>query len=230
MTAPARRRRRERTHPARAAVAGLLTALAAGACDDQIKHIEQRTPLFNTMSWQRSVEAYEERAQLPVPGTMPINGQRTYDLIAADTMLTNPVAGSAADLARGEELFGQFCTPCHGVTGVGDGPVVGQNRIPAIPLLNIRGELTRGYSDGYIWGMITNGRGLMPSYPRIPAMDRWYLVAYVRQLQAVALEEEAAAAEAAAAEAAAAEAAAAEAETADTPPADGNAGNSGGLR
>ena len=61
--------------------------------------------------------------------------------------------------------------------------------------------------------MIGNGRGLMPAYRRIPAMDRWYLVAYVRQLQAEAMAEEAAAAEAeaAAAEAAAAEAAAAEA-------------------
>lgn len=224
MTGAATRRRRD-GHPARLAVAGLLAALAGGACDDQIKHIEQRTPLFNTMSWQRSVEAYEERARLPVPGTMPIDGQRTYDLVAADTMLSSPLA--EADPARGEELFGQFCTPCHGVTGVGDGPVVGQNRIPAIPLLNIRGELTRGYSDGYIWGMITNGRGLMPSYPRIPAMDRWHLVAHVRRLQAEALAEEAAAAEA---EAAAAEAAAATEETPATGD-DGNTdGNAGGVR
>ena len=203
----------------RGAVVVLLAAFAAGACDDQIKHIEKRTPLFSTMSWQRSVEAFEEQARLPVPGTMPIDGQRTYDLLAADTMMSSPIAGTEADLARGEELFGQFCTPCHGVTGVGDGPVVGQNRIPAIPLLNIRGELTRGYTDGYIWGLITNGRGLMPAYPRIPAMDRWYLVAHVRRLQAEAVAEEAAAA---AAEAAAAEAAE------ETPGETGGTGSTGG--
>ena len=40
-----------------------------------------------------------------------------------------------------------------------------------------------GYSDGYLWGMIANGRGLMPSYRRIPTYDRWQIVAYVRQLQ-----------------------------------------------
>ena len=205
----------------RGAVVVLLAAFAAGACDDQIKHIEKRTPLFSTMSWQRSVEAFEEQARLPVPGTMPINGQRTYDLLAADTMMSSPIAGTEADLARGEELFGQFCTPCHGVTGVGDGPVVGQNRIPAIPLLNIRGELTRGYTDGYIWGIITNGRGLMPAYPRIPAMDRWYLVAHVRRLQAEAEAEEAAAA--------AAEAAAA-GETEETPGETGGTGSTGGGR
>lgn len=200
---------------ARAAATVVLAAFALGACDDQIKHLEQRTPFFNTMSWQPSVEAFEERARLPVPGTMPIDGERTYDLMAADTMLVSPISGTEADLARGAELYSQFCTPCHGVTGAGDGSVVGQNRIPDIPLLNIRGELTRGYTDGYIWGMIGNGRGLMPPYRRIPAMDRWYLVAHVRQLQAEAMAEEAEAAEAAAAEAAA-EAAAAEAAAADT--------------
>lgn len=197
----------------RAAAAVVLAALSLGACDDQIKHLEQRTPLFNTMSWQPSVEAFEERTPLPVPGTMPIDGERTYDLLAADSMLASPISGTEADLARGAELYRQFCTPCHGVTGAGDGSVVGQNRIPNIPLLNIRGELTRGYTDGYIWGMIANGRGLMPAYRRIPAMDRWYLVAYVRQLQAEAMAEEAAAAEA---EAAATEAAA-ESAGAETP-------------
>ena len=197
----------------RATVAVLLTALVAGACDDQIKHLEQRTPFFNTMSWQPSVEAFEERARTPVPGTMPIDGEPTYDLMAADSMLVSPISGTEADLARGAELYRQFCTPCHGVTGAGDGSVVGQNRIPNIPLLNIRGELTRGYTDGYIWGMIANGRGLMPPYRRIPAMDRWYLVAYVRQLQAEAMAEEVAAAEA---EAAAAEAAEGEAATGET--------------
>ncbi|WP_419160885.1 c-type cytochrome [Candidatus Palauibacter sp.] len=202
---------------ARAAAAVLLTALAAGACDDQIKHIEQRTPLFSTMSWQPSIEAFEERARMPVPGTMPIDGERTYDLLAADSMLSSPIAGTGADLARGEELFGQFCTPCHGPAGAGDGSVVGLNRIPDIPLLNIRGELTRGYTDGYIWGLITNGRGLMPAYPRIPAEDRWVLVAHVRRLQAEAMAEEAAAEEAAAAAAAAAEAEAAADSATETP-------------
>lgn len=206
-----------------AAAAAVLAAVALGACDDQIKHLEQRTPFFNTMSWQPSVEAFEEVARAPVPGTMPIDGERTYDLMAADTLLVSPLAGTEADLARGAELYSQFCTPCHGVTGVGDGSVVGQNRIPAIPLLNIRGELTRGYTDGYIWGMIANGRGLMPPYRRIPAMDRWYLVAYVRQLQAEAMAEEA---EAAAAEAAAAEAAA----EAETVPEGNDASGTGGSR
>ncbi len=38
-------------------------------------------------------------------------------------------------------------------------------------------------TDGYIWGMIRNGRGLMPTYNRIEELDRWDVVNYVRGLQ-----------------------------------------------
>ncbi len=166
----------------RAAAMAATVVVVLGACDDQIK----RVPIFKTMSWQVSVEAYEPDSTLRtrVPGTMPIDGQRTYDLLSADAALSSPIAGAPAELARGAELFGQFCTPCHGPAGAGDGLVVGPNRIPDIPLLNLHSELARSYSDGYIWGLITNGRGLMPSYRRIPALDRWYIVSHVRQLQA----------------------------------------------
>jgi hypothetical protein len=49
-----------------------------------------------------------------------------------------------------------------------------------IALVNDR---ARGLSDGYIWGMIRNGRGLMPSYNRIEERERWDVVNYLRGLQ-----------------------------------------------
>lgn len=157
----------------------VAAAFALGACDDQIKYVE----VFSTMSTQPSVEAYEAAERRRVPGTMSIDAHREYTLFEADTMMVNPTSGSAAELAQGEEIFDVFCTPCHGAAGQGDGPVVGPNRIPPMPLLNITSDITRGYTDGYIWGMVTNGRGLMPSYRRIPADERWLVVNYVRQLQ-----------------------------------------------
>ena len=42
---------------------------------------------------------------------------------------------------------------------------------------------TKDRTDGYIFGMIRNGRGLMPTYNRIEEMDRWDVVNYVRALQ-----------------------------------------------
>ena len=163
----------------RACALALLITTALSGCDDQIK----RVPIFKTMSWQSSVEAFEEAPRTRVSGTMPIDGERTYDLLMADSVLMSPISGTEPELALGAELFQQFCAPCHGSSGAGDGSVVGPNRIPDIPLLNLRSVLTRSYSDGYLWGMITNGRGLMPSYRRIPAHERWYIVAYLRQLQ-----------------------------------------------
>ena len=155
----------------------IAAALALGACDDQIKYV----PVFSTMSTQPSVEAYETEGLPRVPGTMSIDAHREYTLFEADSMLANPTSGAAGE--RGAELYRQFCTPCHGSAGLGDGPIVGPNRLPPLPTLNITSDLTRGYSDGYIWGMITNGRGVMPSYRRIPADERWLVVNYVRQLQ-----------------------------------------------
>jgi hypothetical protein len=38
-------------------------------------------------------------------------------------------------------------------------------------------------TDGYIFGMIRNGRGNMPPYNRIEEKDRWDVVNYVRGLQ-----------------------------------------------
>jgi mono/diheme cytochrome c family protein len=135
------------------------------------------------MAQQVSVEAGEEAPRTAVPGTMPIDGERACGLLEADSMLVSPIDWDSTELALGEERFAQFCTPCHGTAGRGDGPVIGPNRIPQLPTLDLMTDRAMGYSDGYLWGMIANGRGLMPSYRRIPTYERWQIVAFVRQLQ-----------------------------------------------
>jgi len=162
-----------------AALAILVAAGLTSACDDQVKYV----PWFETMTTQPSVETYEAEPLAPVAGTVPAGSARHLDLLAADTLLTNPLDGTAEDLERGEILFLQFCVMCHGETGVGDGPVVGPNRLPPLPTLDLLSERALDLSDGYIYGMISNGRGVMPSYRRVQHDDRWYLVEYVRKLQ-----------------------------------------------
>ncbi len=115
-------------------------------------------------------------------GTMPIDGARSLGLLEAEA-LVSPLTRTANELARGRTRFGQFCAPCHGPAGRGDGSVVGPNRFPPIPTLNLYSPTAVSYSDGYLWGIITNGRGLMPSYRRIPSDDRWAIVLWVRELQ-----------------------------------------------
>jgi mono/diheme cytochrome c family protein len=166
----------------RPALAAGLLALAATGCDDQVKHV----PWFETMTRQPSLETYDTEPALPVSGTVPVGAARHLDLLAADTLLQNPFSGTAEELEEGRILYHQFCIMCHGETGAGDGPVVGPNRLPPLPTLNLLSERANGLSDGYIYGMIANGRGVMPSYRRVPHEDRWYLVEYVRELQAQA--------------------------------------------
>ncbi|MFQ5679985.1 MAG: c-type cytochrome [Gemmatimonadota bacterium] len=176
------RRRRIRRRIVALVVGDLLAAGVAG-CDNQLKYV----PWFSSMSRQPAVETFEEPPRPPVEGTVPVDGHRTYTLVEADTALFNPLRATAENVSRGQTLFGQFCTPCHGTSGRGDGPVILSERrprgIPGTPAMNLHSETARDRSDGYIWGVIAEGRGLMPSYRRIPPGERWHLVLYVRHLQ-----------------------------------------------
>lgn len=158
------------------------TALLVG-CDDQLKYV----PWFETMSQQPAIETFEEAPRTLPAGVVAIEAAPTYGLLEADTALSNPLRATSENVARGRELFRQFCTPCHGVSGQGDGPVVMSEErprgIPYTPAMDLHSEAARARSDGYVWGMITDGRGLMPAYGRIPSADRWYIVLYARHLQ-----------------------------------------------
>lgn len=100
---------------------------------------------------------------------------------AVDSMsgLANPVAADERSLRNGRKYYSINCAVCHGDTGAGDGPAT-KYGMAAISLVT---STTQGRTDGYIWGMIRNGRGIMPTYNRIEEMDRWDVVNYVRGLQ-----------------------------------------------
>lgn len=157
-----------------------LLPIGFGACDDQVK----RVPWFKTMTEQVAVQTYEGQPSAAPEGTVSVGQGPAYTLAEADTMLTNPTAPSDEGLAAGMVSYREFCLPCHGESGAGDGPVVGPNRLPPLPTLNLLSERAVGLSGGYMWGMMENGRGVMPSYRRIPRDERWLIVNYVRSLQA----------------------------------------------
>jgi mono/diheme cytochrome c family protein len=93
--------------------------------------------------------------------------------------LKNPIPPDARSLANGHKYFAINCSVCHGYTGAGDGVAVKYGMIP-MPLIS---DQAKSLSDGYIFGMIRNGRGVMPTYNRIEEPDRWDIVNYVRALQ-----------------------------------------------
>ena len=157
--------------------------------------------MFTTFTRQPKVEPWDSNGHaslagdslLPYPGnptsSVPVNGSRvpgyavSYQALPAtvDSMsgLQNPTPPSEASLLNGRKYFAINCAVCHGDRGAGDGPAT-KFGMPGINLLT---PVTQNRTDGYIWGMIRNGRGLMPTYDRIEDLDRWDVVNYLRGLQ-----------------------------------------------
>ena len=87
-------------------------------------------------------------------------------------------------LARGGERYAIYCVPCHADDGSGQSMLRERSGV-ATPDLNQ--PRLRAESDGYLYDVIANGFGLMPSYRyQVPTRDRWAIVAHVRRLQAEA--------------------------------------------
>jgi mono/diheme cytochrome c family protein len=132
---------------------------------------------FSTMSRTPSIQPYEVEPLLPPERSVALDGMGEFNLATADE-LVNPTPSSVASTANGEASFRDFCIVCHGEGGRGGGPMEGQ--YPAIPTLTT-GRLD-DFSDGYLFALITQGRGLMPGYSRIQQGTRWDLVNYLRSL------------------------------------------------
>ena len=120
---------------------------------------------------------------VPINGTAVAGFQVSYTPLPGtiDSMssIANPTPVSDSSLLNGRKYFQINCSPCHGVKAMGDGPAT-QFGMPGI---NLTGDVTKARTDGYIFGMIRNGRGLMPPYNRIEEKDRWDVVNYLRALQ-----------------------------------------------
>jgi mono/diheme cytochrome c family protein len=108
-----------------------------------------------------------------------VSGARMPGTVDSMSALRNPTAPNEASLINGRKYYAINCAVCHGDAGAGDGPVTKFN----LPVPSLLTESARTKTDGYLYGIIRNGRGLMPTYNRIESMDRWDVVNYVRGLQ-----------------------------------------------
>lgn len=95
--------------------------------------------------------------------------------------IANPVPADERSLVNGRKYYQINCAVCHGDLGDGNGMVKQVTGIGFV--LPLTSDRAKGYADGYIWGMMRNGRGLMPSMNRIEERERWDVVNYVRGLQ-----------------------------------------------
>lgn len=172
-------------------VAVAALALATGGCTD-LDLALGKIPVFSTIRTAPSFAPYTAPRNPPantVPFESPLGAPLEPALAPTDPALRefgdrvkNPFPMSEEVLKAGEAAYHTYCYVCHGEQGQGNGPAVGPNRFPFAPSLVTAPATTR--SDGYIYGIIRVGRGLMPAYgARIAHDDRWFIVNYVRHLQ-----------------------------------------------
>ena len=96
------------------------------------------------------------------------------------TDLQNPTRRDVLSVGRGEAIFHDRCSACHGAQGHGGGPV--SKFFPPAPDLAYAAVKMR--SDGYIFGTITFGGPAMPPLGEgLTAGDRWDVVNFVRTIQ-----------------------------------------------
>ena len=160
----------------------LLTALSACSWFTDFREQPKPDP------WESPSDTIAMRGNpqnsVPVYGTLaPGYAFSHAPMIATlDSMasIQNPVPADARSLHNGRMYYQINCAVCHGEAGKGDGPILTAKAIFPPPLMGASAE---GKTDGYIWAIIRNGRGAMPSYNRIEEMDRWDVVNYVRGLQ-----------------------------------------------
>jgi mono/diheme cytochrome c family protein len=159
----------------------VLTALATTACRQDMhdapryEALEQSTFFTDGRSSRMPVANTVARGQLREDEhlyTGKVGGQPATEF---------PMPVTAAVMARGQERFNVFCSPCHDRTGSGNGMIVqrGFRRPPSY-----HEERLRNAPVGYFFDVMTNGFGAMQDYAaQVPVADRWAITAYIRALQ-----------------------------------------------
>jgi mono/diheme cytochrome c family protein len=170
-----------RVRPLLRASVWLFLALGAGACRQDM-HDQPKYSAFEKAAFFPDGSS----ARAPIAGTVARGDLRDDPILYTgkendESARTFPFAVDERVMARGQDRFNVYCSPCHGMTGEGDGMIVqrGFSRPPS--LLEPR---LREVPPGHFFEVITNGFGAMPDHAaQVKPVDRWAIAAYIRALQ-----------------------------------------------
>ena len=157
-----------------------LFALGFAGCDNTLRQDMANQPRQNPLS--PSDFFADGRSERPaVENTVARGSVQDDSLFVPKDSNAFPLPLTAELLERGQQRYGIFCTPCHGIQGDGMGMVAvrGMKHPPSY-----HQERLRNVPNGYLYDVVTNGFGAMYGYSaQIPPRDRWAIVAYLRALQ-----------------------------------------------
>ena len=95
----------------------------------------------------------------------------------------NPVKPTPDSINKGRTAYGRACRHCHGLKGLGDGPLAPKNPKPATL---IDAEWKYGSSDGEIFDIIANGVGgdseMKGLRSELTVTDMWNIVNFIRSM------------------------------------------------
>jgi mono/diheme cytochrome c family protein len=147
-------------------------------------HRTMRSPVEGTIAR----DMYEDDSE----SSTGLMADKTEYAMMVPQLVIRKAGGMDKLLARGQERFGIYCAPCHGLTGDGKGMVVCKRDKMSDPcesrgfppLPSYQEARIRQMPDGQLFATISHGVRTMPSYAaQIPSGDRWAIVAYVRALE-----------------------------------------------
>jgi mono/diheme cytochrome c family protein len=186
-----------------------MLPLALAAKARYTKSREPRVHLIGDMDWQPKYKAQrtnpvfdDGRAQRPqLAGTIAVGELREDDhlfrgKVEGEYARTFPfqIPLTQQSVERGQQRFGIYCAPCHGLLGDGKGMVAqradaliasGRGRGMAwVPPTDVNQTHIQAQPVGQLFETISNGIRNMPPYAsQISAEDRWAIVMYLRALQ-----------------------------------------------
>jgi mono/diheme cytochrome c family protein len=133
----------------------------------------ERQPVTGTIA--RADDIYTSMDRMPYPYE---NTPEGYEAAAA---LRNPLEKNDVNMAEGKRLYENYCTHCHGATGMGDGLVI-QHNGPKPPAYN--SDALKDLPEGKAFHTTQYGKNMMGSHAsQLTASQRWKIVMYVQTLQ-----------------------------------------------
>jgi mono/diheme cytochrome c family protein len=105
------------------------------------------------------------------------DGEWLRKVPAKDRDRPNPLASDSDAAAGGAKIFAEHCAECHGEAA--EGKVQGKRYRPSLHSSRVKQA-----TPGELFWILTNGsqRNGMPSWSRLPELQRWQLVTYLKSL------------------------------------------------
>ena len=154
--------------------------LTVSGCNYTLRQDMANQPRQNPLSPSDFFQ--DGRSERPILDNTVVRGSIENDTLAVPKESNAfPLPVTMELLERGQDRYGIFCSPCHGLQGDGQGMVTlrGMKHPPTY-----HQDRLRNVPNGYLYDVITNGFGAMNGYSaQLVPKDRWAIVAYMRALQ-----------------------------------------------